>query len=499
MYDRIAEISAICRPQSVERCLFARLILACLLFLGAHSAKAQAPTIDMRAPTAAHRQSALGDGSEAALPPHAEVEQALKSLWETVIARQAPSGSRSGFDDRLNLQCVSLPRRPAQARESKADLPFQWFIELPAAATASEQDLQFRQKADALVDAGVMEKQVVRSTSYEGVALYDRYLLTSAGWKLSTTHRRPFCFAYGAPTFREFTGIRRLPSGSESEVELFAVTGKTGFHNLEAIEPWARSPAVLAAFPEIQAQLDGKDFQTTLARNAQKQWTVYRARKSKSDERSVDGPLPPEKEIKALIRQQNGGGAEASWTSGNACLPSSEDVDESVRTDDRHYAVAMIGGAVRKPDDRAAKALRKLDELVAAGVLQKSARSEIRFRGKASSPIASGYLYELTPPYRSAARADRKNCFHLGRAEVEFVAFKQELDNRGQPRAKYRILLKYPAAPKWTQDPRLVEHWADLRNLLSHGEACDGNFAYSASHRDLRGGGGSCWPAFSQE
>ncbi|MDP9140451.1 MAG: hypothetical protein M3O62_06635 [Pseudomonadota bacterium] len=457
-------------------------------------------SVDLSAKSFVDQQLAQSEGPGAApLPANAEVEYALKVLWETVIAKPAQSGSRSGFDDRLNLQCVSLPRRPARARESKAELPFQWRIELPSTGALDEREQQFIQSADALVGAGLMERWIVRKASDGVVAESLRYGLTGAGWAVSTTHRRPFCLAYGAPAFRGLSSFRRIPMDPKSKREHYAVTGKTGFSSIGALEPWARSKAVLAAFPEIQAQLDGKEFQVTLERTAQKLWAVRGARPTSLVERPAPGSLPPEEEIKTLIRRRHGDGPEAPWSSGNICLPGGEEVDESIRTSDRHYAVAIIDGKIRKPNDRVSNALPHLEALVAAGVLTKSVRAGIPSGAKSSSSDASGHIYEMAPQYRSAVRSDRNNCFHLGKADVKFVAFKQDLDARGQPRVKYRIRLRYPEPPKWMGNSRVLEHWTELRNLLTQGEACDGNFTYSAADRDLRGGAGSCWPAFSQE
>ncbi len=457
-------------------------------------------SVDVSAKSFVDQQPAQSEVPGAApLPANAEVEYALKVLWETVIAKPAQSGSRSGFDDRPNLQCVSLPRRPARARESKEELPFLWFIELPATGVVDDKERQFRQQADALVSAGLMERRIVRDTSTGVLTESVRYVLTDAGWAVSTTHRRPFCLAYGAPAFRGLSTFRRISTDPKSKQEQYAVTGKTGFAGSGALEPWARSLTVLSAFPEIQAQLDGKEFQTTLVRTAPKQWTVHGVRPSSIAERPAGGSLPPENEIKALIRRRHGDGPDIPWTSGNICLPSSEDVDESVRTSDRHYAVAIIDGKARKPNDRVAKALPQLENLVAAGVLTKNVRTGIQSGAKSSRSDASGHIYELAPQYRSAVLKDRNNCFHLGKADVKFVAFRQDPDARGQPHVKYRIRLRYPEPPKWMTNPRVLEHWTELRNLLTHGEACDGNFNYSTDDQDLRGGAGSCWSAFGQE
>jgi hypothetical protein len=465
---------------------------------------------------------------ETTRPTKENFDKAVRIIWEKDIGAR----NYNAFADPANPLCISVPLYPAPDARSRAQQPLAGHLDFILGTTQTEDRKHQLRQLDALCKVGLMEKSYITANLNNKNVPVTRYKLTVKGWAASVYSGDPSnCFVYGSPSYLGISRYEQIKFNEQTGFELYEVHAKSGLGSDADLAPWARDQELKTAFPDIAENLKGQEFTVLLVRS-ENGWVDYQtmvqdeARKKapkSADHANSERPPMPDKmkrridelnslppptidEVKKRLQMAHGVDHKDPWRPWpTPCidLPGSEKlpVDKQLFTyDPPHYSVAIFSNKERTEYDRVAnKTIPYLNMLERLGILKKHAKSRILGEGKESKTLFDAYLYELSPSYESRIDTTDPVCFPLGEPSVEFVDIRiAEKDVNGYPNSSFRYKLKvmYKNPPAWMTDPSLMSEWSELRGVLEHGMACEGEFGFDRKTRDMYSGAGSCWWAF---
>ena len=465
---------------------------------------------------------------KATRPTKDNFDKAVRKIW----GKNTETRNFNGFADPPNPLCISVPTDPAPDARSRAQQPLAWHLDFILGTTQTEDRKQQLRQLDALCKVGLLEKSTITVNLNNKTLPVTRYKLTEKGWVASGySEEQSTCFVYGTPRYLGLSQFEPTIVHRQNGAEVYEVHAKSGLGSDADLSPWARDQEVQAAFPDIAESLKGQDFAVLLVRS-EDEWVDYQtmvqdeARKKalksavhpnsaqpmpdkmkrRIDELSSLSP-PTIDEVKKLLQVTYG--VDPQIPSPFHCLelPGSEKlpVDRTLLIySPSHYSVAIFSNKERTEYDRVAnKTIPYLNILERLGILKKHERSRILGEGEDSRTLFDAYVYELTQSYLNRIDSTYPECFPLGEPSVEFVDIQIAEKNvngfiYGFPFSsfRYKLRLKYKNPPDWMTDPRLMSEWSELRGVLEHGRACEGEFAFNRKTREMYSGVGSCWWAF---
>lgn len=466
---------------------------------------------------------------ESAQPSIKNFDIAVRSIWEV------GHGVRDGnpFGDSNDSLCTPVPLHPKPDAMSKSREPMAWHIDfyLNAAPISKDREKQLRQ-LDALSKVGLLEKSKEKVTVNNEIKDVTRYSLTGKGWGASNYSRNSSCFVYGTP---RYLGINRFESSkaTDNQTEIYIAYAKIGLESDDDLVPWATELEIQKEFPEVTKTVRWKEIPVALVHSEGK-WIEYKSNSFKNvqnkngkltkqtdsesqmpDEmkRKINElnslPPPTVDEIKKLLQIQHGVGQKNPWPTPRIDLPGlgKLPVDKiftdkgSARSLIPHYSVAIYLNKERKAyDPIAIKTIPYLNTLERIGILTKHVGKNIPGTGKDEGKYFDAYIYELETSYKDKVVESYPIGFPLGESSVEFIDIQiAENNTRGYPGSsvRYKLKVMYKDPPSWMKDPELLNEWEELRGVIKHGMACDGEFEFDRHDRHLYGGAGSCWWAFN--
>jgi hypothetical protein len=454
-------------------------------------------------------------------PTEKNFDAVMRQQWDKQFA--AIPGYRSAGAVRPKL-CVTLPSYPEADSRSKSHGAMAWHMDFYRDTPANAQRNKQLEKFDALAKAGFLERtEEVLQVNAESRPV-NRYRLTDKGWAATGDGSRGDCFIYGETQYLGIKSFEAKVADSTSGLDMYLVKAKTGVLGANELAPWARDPAVQAAFPEIGKALEGQDFSAMLVRGRGK-WVDYQSLMREQALRSNPelAPLPPAElsaeakkvrdelnalapptidEVKALLRKSHGDGDPDAWPNGCLYLPGAGKlrVDKDLsRGSGGAYAIAIYTSKPRTPYDQVAqRTIPYIDKLEQLGVLVKHSQS-VQGEGKDASVLFEASIYELMPALQPFASQKNPGCLSMGVATVDFVdvqILNKSSDDFPETSVNYKLRISYTTPPAWTKEPLLLAGWSDMRGAVQRGRACNGKFGFDRKNRTLSGGSGSCWWAY---
>ncbi len=454
-------------------------------------------------------------------PNEKNFDVVMRQQWDKQFA--AIPGYRSAGVGRPSL-CVSLPSYPQPDSRSKSQNAMAWHLDFYRDAPASVQRDKQLEQFDALVKAGFLERSEDVVAVAEESRPVNRYRLTEQGWAATGDGRHGNCFVYGETKYLGIRSFEAKVADSTSGLDMYLVKARTGISGEGELAPWARDPAVQAAFPEIGKALAGQEFPAMLVRGRGK-WVDYQSlmREQAARNNPELAPLPPAEmsaeaqkmrdelrvlppvtveEVKALLRKSHGDGNADAWPYGCLYLPGAGKlpVDRNLsRSGGGAYKVAIYTNKPRTAYDQVVKrTVPYIDKLEQLGILVKRSQS-LQGEGKDASTLFDANVYELIPALQPFASQRNPGCLSMGVATVDFVdvqILNKDLESGPETSVSYKLRIRYKTPPAWTSEPLLTAGWSDMRGAVQRGRACNGQFAFDRKSRTLYGGAGSCWWAY---
>jgi hypothetical protein len=426
--------------------------------------------------------AACGVG-EPTLPDREEVLAQAQRAWDANHAALVAS-------DRGDDACLRLPILPDMRKRPR---PMAWQVEISLDDAASPSLAARSRQMDALADAGLLVRTPGEDADGKPVT---RYESTEAGW-LATQPRDPYCFNVGE---RSFAGIDGFRSGMRMKNRLIIVVQAREGLDASTLAPWARRPALAAAFPELAQWLAGATPREMLLQREGSGWFEPgpRGRIEPSawlDRLGPEASLPTAAQADAAVlafMTPPDDGHRCAPMLGQEHLP----VDRDFHSDEpaRYASAVFIERPATGYDGAVVRTLPFAAQLVSLGVLRREVRDAPR-GSRASDGTAPADVFTLTPVF--AERATNGPCFSTGPRRVRLLETRTaRRSHDGAAMIRFRARLEYPDAPEWMRAPALLAGWPDLRGMIERGEACDGEFEYDADRPDHHPGGASCWPAY---
>ncbi len=182
--------------------------------------------------------------------------------------------NRTTYDHRPGAMHISIPNGPSPDQSSSKaykarNLKFNhWFVEFDKARVFKEREMREIRKLDALAAVGMLLKSD-SSFDKNGMKVASfKYTITDFGWKYLRHDSRSFEFCYGAPRIVKLESFGPTIISEQAGLEVYYVTSQVGIAGIEDLEPWARDPRILEAFPEIKKQLKSKSVTMNFVRGA---------------------------------------------------------------------------------------------------------------------------------------------------------------------------------------------------------------------------------------
>jgi hypothetical protein len=462
--------------------------------------------------------------SVAAAPTRESFEPMVRELWD----KQVREKGLLVFPGQGNHLCLSIPWHPVADSSSKSNRPMAWHMDfLPTSLQAPERQKQLRQ-LDALSKVGLLRKSRTFATVGADAKGVIRYEYTEEGWASSVQVERRWCFPYGTRTYLGVTRVAPAVVNARAGLEIYEVRAKAGVKSRSDLAVWARDEHLQTAFPEIQEQLAGKEYAVGFVRGSGG-WvdleTLARDEATRRGSVPPSGPtlkvpqmpdpqaaardprnaLPPPtiEEVKSAITRMNQVGEADPAPSNCIYLPGGErwPVDKKMYDyKTRRYAIAIFTNKDRKPHDPVVKrTIPYIEILEQLGILAARIERNLPADGKDSTSRYDAKVYELTPPFQHRTHARYLDCFPLGTASIKFIDVR--LRDKHIPKAafRYKIRVFYKQPPDWMKSPKLLDGWAELRDSIDRGRACEGEFEFDRTTRHEASGAGSCWWAFDND
>jgi hypothetical protein len=190
------------------------------------------------------------------------------------IFAQKDFGGYSRYSSYKQNLCINLPTYPTPDIKTKSHKPFTWHLDFIADAEVDERRATQLAQLDALTNVGFLEKKQDIADFEDGPKVINSYSLTEKGWKAGRFGSQSSCFVYGKSEYLGITEFKSALQSSKAGLETYQVKYKTGIKNKDSLAEWARHEEILAAFPDISKQLEGKESMTALTRGSG-EWTDY--------------------------------------------------------------------------------------------------------------------------------------------------------------------------------------------------------------------------------
>lgn len=461
------------------------------------------------------------DKWRAGAPSNDNFEKVARSVWEREGARGA-----SSYYNIPHALCLPLPSAAADAR-SRARRPMAWHLDYVKSGVATPRREAALRQLDALVGVGLLAK-VDAAVEVDGIfQAVSRYRLTDKGWISSKYGDHPPCFVYGQMHYLGVADATPAKANLPLDLDPYEVRYITGQGSDGAVASWAEDPALRAAFPELERELENQERRLFVVKSEGK-WIDYElwsrqevARKQMRPAREVTPeeevaleerkrelaelaalPEPDEEEIVHLVEKLLGVGQERPWPAPCVTLPGTEGlpVDKDMsKTGLADYAVAIFPERIRSRADRVVtKTVPYLNILESLGVVEKTLNKGVPGEGRLKGTTFDALVYRLTPQFVTYLSHDYPRCLPIGRPAVTILDIQiRDEPLLGYPRTRiqYKARIHYQDPPAWSKDPMLLSHWPDLQGILNDGWACEGSREFDRKERRLPGGG-SCWWAF---
>lgn len=415
------------------------------------------------------------------------------------------------------LQCLPINYSLHKGEKSRAHSPFKQVIDIPVSEISTNQSKRFQEdlsELNALVSAGIFNKDRIQIRINEVDGDYDRYRLTVKGFKsIIREGRSSYCLNLGKAKHLSVKDVKekQISISKDEKVSIYEVTTIVGFPRDYELPDWVNHPEMRKAFPLINKLVNGYETTIRMEQNWG-QWqeylspsTIARMEKSgKSRSTAYFEPRQAKISTKEFLKvfdvaELTGHSSGCLELPGNASNGAKVDKQLSSRND---YSVAIYSDKPRESwDTIETKTKPYLDRMVNSGLLVSYVKRDIPGEKKEKGQYFTGTVYKLAPEYKHIID-EQKDCIYLGQSEIEIVDFQitpgysRELPFEDDS-FHYKLIIKFPNPPEWARDPVLQAWWRDLKGALEFGRACEGQFAIDLENdRKMSGGSGSCWWAY---
>lgn len=418
-------------------------------------------------------------------------------------ARRLDSSGMAWFEDHIDPA-----ERPPQLRESIA-----------AMAAKRRNSARRTEQLRALAQAGVLESEAVpvlwQGRAYQGT----RYRMSVQGWA-SGWSRAPGCIAIG---MRRFAGVSTWQVPKDDRYAALwgthTVTYRTQVPQSERPE-WTRHAQVQQEFGEqIHKAWADEDKQLALARSltgwqtpekmiydhargqkslsvhAQLAWQALRSR-AMLLWWDVRYGQPDAGEIRQMLEYKYG--ADAPGASHVGCIPlpggSGWMVDQTHKYGEPYQAV--IFAKERGENDPLRPSIAYLQKLVAAGILWVQREPVQVERGPQKGQLLPADVYRMGKVVPTTDSTSQRSCLPLGKPQAQLVALQVVPAGNSkslEPRFRFRLQQTFPEPGSWARNPRLQAAWPELREAITRGRFCEGEFGYDLKKKDSFGGASSCF------
>lgn len=292
-----------------------------------------------------------------------------------------------------------------------------------------------------------------------------RYGLTWEGWG---SVNRELCFHYANRTILNVSTYRPLGQKLDN-LDLYAVELTIGVAD---VEPWAKQPVVLDAFPEIAKQLAGVPVQVMVAKDGATWVPVWSGRTRPEALKAIPVAPPTSAEIR-MARDARGDLPE--WTK-PLCADLPMLLEARVDPPGAEYETAAT-----IPFDRQGDYLRQLqanqeslDILTRFGVTRRYNDLHTYPDGKARPRL----VYSVGAPYSVERNFVGSGCLLVGDSEFELLAIRQI--NQG----RFAIKGRWSAKPwyDWVETPEFGRIFPKVTPQLGDGAAVSGNLMKAGGH-----------------
>jgi hypothetical protein len=440
-------------------------------------------------------------------PTKDNVERVARMLWENTNRISVAND----FGDPGNMNCLSLPITPQPDVKFGRDYqPMAMTLYFFTDAEHSAERQKQLEQLDALTKVGLLEKSNVEVRVDDKLKQALSYRHTETGWLASSPGNGIPCFPYGISQFLGVVEYSSQALNTSPKREYYKVNIQVGYRPGDKIAAWAKDPAIQAAFPEVETFVHGKIIPVSLLRldgkwgvgksTPQRKFPYYGfydsdlpAPAQKLKELNKLLPKPSIEEVKSQLEEYFAKWKNHPPTSGCLNLPhgslphgSERPVDEDFsRKPPFIYSVGISPNKYRKSYDRTPQSMHYLDELAEIGILNKTTLVD-----DGGDELNH---YQMTPEYELYNHDDHAFCFPMGEASINVLDV--ELSDL-KPAARFKLKVMYKNTPSWMKNPALLDQWAELRNMINEGIACEGMYDIDVRKQKISSGSASCWPAF---
>ena len=391
-------------------------------------------------------------------PQKRDFENIVREKWEQEYEKVNRWDSGKWNYD-VRTRCVAVPSYPAPDQSSKSRLPFAWHIDFIEGGPVKEDRTRQLKQLDALVKAGMLQRDSIEIEKGGVKVKGARYGLTVAGWKVASTNQAPFCFVYGVPRFLGVTDISPGLVNVQSGIEIYTVIAKVGLEKHDLAE-WARNEDVREAFPDMKRLIEGEERKHQFIRGA-KGWIPYEC-------------------LQTIIMRKE-------YIQMCESAPQGNGTNRSAAT----HADSEMHDLLAERD----KSIAQFEKTFPAMLEKKPVGEREKLKEEVRQNLST--LKNASPPTEEEVRNLIRNEYEIGGATVEFVGLKRYFN--GGYRFKYRVILSYKVMPGRELDPSILAYRNDLRAMIEHGKACSGDFGFDVKSRGRQGGNGGCWNVADDE
>jgi hypothetical protein len=401
---------------------------------------------------------------------------------------------KKGLGEQARL-CLAIPRA-MHVERGRHLLGHRYFLPDKDSASSGMESRSWalsRRQMEALTEARLFERTATtRRFKGEWISGYD-YQLTDAGW---TESKKEGCLDYGPRELLEVIAVKGFRPGLPYHV----ATIREGLQ-ASALRPWAKSPAVHAAFPEIQKMMEGQERTLFLSgKTFLAGLALSLSRPGISFWNKWFPSQPAERKFQTSMDTMSVG--EFLKDLDYLALPFAHDTDNMLEESTYNAVVFPNPPAKLKHPALKRKVWPYLEHLVKIGVLNRSFETNLPLFPNHQHPArADGYVYRLTPVYSiRIGRKDRPNLVPLGKPSMRLIDVTARPG--GTPMVSqvfFRLRVTFEHPPHWI-DADMRAQWPDLDNAL-RGYACTGMVYYNRISRQFQTGGAytSCAWAYRAE